>query len=392
MSHDPVIVSAVRTPVGSFQGALAEVPAPELGAIAVRGALEAIGLDPKEVDMCIMGNVLPAGAGQAPARQAAIKGGLPVSVDCMTINKVCGSGLKAVMLAADQIRLGQAQVVVAGGMENMTQAPYLLKKARGGYRMGNGELIDSMVADGLWDVYNDFHMGVAAEKCVDKTGISREDQDNFSIESTKRSKAAVEGGKFKDEIVPVTVKGRKGDVVVDTDEGPGNANPDKIPALRPAFKRDGGSVTAGNASSINDGAAALVVMSEAKAHELGLEILATIKDYVSNSMEPEWFTLAPVGAIQKVLKAGGNTVADIDLYEINEAFAVVTLAAMKELDIPHEKVNVRGGAVALGHPIGCSGARILVTLIHALKQENKKRGLATLCIGGGEAVAMVVER
>ncbi len=388
----PVIVSAARTAIGSFQGVFSEVSAPELGAAAIRGALEKIKLNPAEVQVCIMGNVLTAGAGQATARQAAIKAGLPVSVDCLTVNKVCGSGMKAVMLAADQIRLGQADVVVAGGMENMTRSPYLLPKARAGFRMGNGEVVDSMVADGLWDPYNNFHMGSAAEMCVEKISVTREDQDNFSIESTKRARAAVEGGLFAEEIVPVLVKTRKGEESITTDEGPGKADPSKIPALKPAFKRDGGSVTAGNASSINDGGAALIIMSEEKAKALGLEVLATIKGYATHSIEPEWFTLAPVGAIQKALAKTGESVDSIDLFEINEAFAVVTLAAMKELKIPHDKVNVRGGAVALGHPIGCSGARILVTLVHALKQEGKKKGLATLCIGGGEGTAMVIER
>lgn len=388
----PVIVSAARTPIGSFMGAFSDVAAPELGATAIKGALEKIGLAPNTVDLCIMGNVLGAGVGQAPARQAAIKSGLPVGVDCLTINKVCGSGMKAVMMAADQIRLGQAEVVVAGGMENMTQSPYLLRKARAGYRMGNDQLVDSMVMDGLWDVYNNFHMGSAAEMCVDKTSISREEQDKFSQESTRFAQEAIASGKFKDEIVPVTIKGRKGEVVVDTDEGPGNANPDKIPGLRPAFKKDGGTVTAGNASSINDGGAALVIMSEDRANALGLKVLAKVSGYATNSIEPEWFTLAPVGAIQKVLKATGHTPESIDYYEINEAFAIVTLAAMKEFNLGRDKVNVRGGAVALGHPIGCSGARILVTLLHTLISEDKKAGLAALCIGGGEGVAMVIER
>lgn len=390
--REVVIASAARTPVGSFQGALSDVPSTRLGSVAIEAALERAGISVDEVDECVMGCVLPAGLGQAPARQAALGAGLPKSVGCLTINKVCGSGLKAVMLAFDAVRLGEAEVVVAGGMESMTRAPYALDKARGGYRMGDGEIVDLMIKDGLWDVYNDFHMGVAAELCGEKYGFTREIQDEFAIESYTRAQKAQKDGLFKDEIVPVSVPQRKGDpVVVSEDEGPGQAKMDKIPKLRPAFKKDG-TVTAANASSINDGGAAVVVMSAELAKEKGIEPLAKIVAHSAAGREPEWFTTAPVEAMNKLFEKTGLTADDIDVFEINEAFSVVTLAANKEFDLDPAKVNVNGGSVAIGHPIGASGARILTTLLFAMKQRDAKRGLATLCIGGGEAVAMIVER
>ncbi len=387
-----VIASAARTPVGSFQGVLSEIPTTRLGSIAIEAAIERAGVSPEEVDECIMGCVLPAGLGQAPARQAALGANLPKSVGCMTINKVCGSGLKAVMLAFDAIRLGEAEVIVAGGMESMTRAPYALDKARGGFRMGDGKVIDLMIKDGLWDAYNDFHMGRAAELCAEKYGFTREIQDEFALESYARAQRAQKEGTFKDEIVPVSVPQRKGDpVLVSDDEGPALAQPAKVPKLKPAFKKDG-TVTAANASSINDGAAACIVTSAEFAKKKGIEPLARIVAYSAASREPEWFTVAPADAMRKLFEKTGLTPDDIDIFEINEAFAVVTLAANKEFNLDPAKVNVNGGAVALGHPIGASGARILVTLLYAMKQRNAQRGLATLCIGGGEAVAMVVER
>lgn len=390
--RDVVIASAARTPVGSFQGALSDVPAPRLGSIAIEAAIERASISPDEVDECIMGCVLPAALGQAPARQAALGAGLPKSVGCLTINKVCGSGLKAVMLAFDSVRLGEAEVVVAGGMENMTRAPYALEKARGGYRMGDGQIVDLMIKDGLWDVYNDFHMGTAAEMCGEKYGFTREIQDEFAIESYTRALRAQKDGLFDEEIVPVSVPRRKGDpIVVSEDESPGQARLDKIPNLRPAFKKDG-AVTAANASSINDGAAALVVTSADFAKGKGLEPLAKIVAHTTAAHEPEWFTTAPADAMRKLFEKTGLGPDDVDLYEINEAFAVVTLAANKEFNLDPAKVNVNGGSVAIGHPIGGSGARILTTLLYAMKQRDARRGLATLCIGGGEAVALLVER
>jgi len=378
--------------VGSFQGTLSAVPATKLGSIAIEAAIERAGIGKDEVDECIMGCVLPAGLGQAPARQAALGAGLPKSVGCMTINKVCGSGLKAVMLAFDAVRLGEAEIVVAGGMESMSRAPYALDKARGGYRMGDGQIVDLMIKDGLWDVYNDFHMGNAAELCGEKYGFTREIQDAFAIESYTRAQNAQKDGRFDEEIVPVSVPQRKGDpVVVSEDEGPGQAKPDKIPKLRPAFKKDG-AVTAANASSINDGAAAVIVMPAELAKEKGIEPLAKIVAHSTAAREPEWFTTAPVDAMKKLFEKTKLTPTDIDVFEINEAFSVVTLAANKEFDLDPAKVNVNGGSVAIGHPIGASGARIFTTLLYAMKQKNAKRGLATLCIGGGEAVAMIVER
>ena len=390
--REVVILSAARTPVGSFQGVFSDVPATQLGSIAIKEAVSRAGISPEEVDECIMGCVLPAALGQAPARQAALGAGLPKSVGCMTINKVCGSGLKSVMLAFDAVRLGEAEVVVAGGMENMTRAPYALDRARNGYRMGDGKIYDLMIKDGLWDVYNDFHMGNCAEMCAEEYKITREIQDQFAIESFTRAQKAQKEGLFKEEIVPVSIPQKKGDpVLVTDDEGPPRAKMDKIPKLRGAFKK-GGTVTAANASSINDGGAAVVVASAEFAKKKGIEPLARIIAHSTASREPEWFTIAPVDAMKKLFEKTKTTPADIDLFEINEAFAVVTIAANNEFNLDTSKVNVNGGAVALGHPIGASGTRIFVTLLYAMKQQNAKRGLATLCIGGGEAVAVMVER
>jgi acetyl-CoA C-acetyltransferase len=390
--RDVVIVSAVRTPLGSFQGAFASVPAPRLGAIAIEGALKKAGVAADQVNEVIMGNVLTAGQGQAPARQAAIYAGLPKSVTALTINKVCGSGMKAIMLAAQSIRLGDSDVVVAGGMENMTQSPYLLPTARAGFRMGHQQAVDSMVHDGLWDPYNNQHMGNCAELCAREKSFSREMQDNFAIESFKRAQEAQKSGAFKNEIVAVPVAGRKGETTfIDTDEGPGKAQFDKMPGLKPVFDKNG-SVTAANASTINDGAAALVMMSWEKAQKLGLKPLARIVSTGQHAQAPEWFTTAPADAMRNAAKKAGWAMGDIDLFEVNEAFAVVALAAQKDLEIPTSKLNVRGGAISLGHPIGASGARIVVTLVHALEQLNLKRGMAGICIGGGEATAVCVER
>ncbi|MCB9538828.1 MAG: acetyl-CoA C-acetyltransferase [Myxococcales bacterium] len=390
--QEAVIVGAARTPIGSFDGALASVPAPKLGAVAIKAALERAGVAPDAVDEVIMGCVLPAGLGQAPARQAAIFAGLDEGTACMTINKVCGSGLKAVMLAAQAIRCGDAEVIVAGGMENMSLAPYLLPDARKGMRMGHKQVIDSMVKDGLWDVYNDFHMGNAAEICAKDCGISREAQDAFAKASYEAALKAQAAGAFRDEIAPVEVPQRRGEpVVVDTDEEPGRGRPDKMGGLRPAFDK-AGTVTAANASSLNDGAAAIIVASRAYAEANGLPILATIKGTAQHAQAPEWFTTAPAYAIRKVLEKSDLGPNDIDLYEVNEAFSVVSLAVNDIAELPADRVNVHGGAVALGHPIGASGARILVTLLYAMKQRDAKRGLASLCIGGGEAVAVIVER
>jgi acetyl-CoA C-acetyltransferase len=390
--REVVIASAARTPVGSFQGALSSVAATKLGSIAIEAAIERAGITADEVDECIMGCVLPAGLGQAPARQAALGAGLSKSVGCLTINKVCGSGLKAVMLAFDAVRLGEAEIVIAGGMESMSRAPYALDKARDGYRMGDCQIGDLMIKDGIWDGYNEFHMGNAAEMCGEKYGFTREIQDEFAIESYARAQNAQKDGRLTDEIVPVSVPQRKGDpVVVSEDEGPGQARPDKIPTLRPAFKKNG-TVTAANASSINDGGAAVVVMPAELAKEKGIEPLAKIVAHSTAAREPEWFTTAPVDAMNKLFEKTSLSAADIDVFEINEAFSVVTLAANKEFDLDPAKVNVNGGSVAIGHPIGASGARILTTLLYAMKQKDAKRGLATLCIGGGEAVAMIVER
>ena len=386
-----VIVSSVRTPVGSFQGGLSSLPAPRLGAIAIKEAISRVQVSPNEVDECIMGEVLTAGVGQAPARQAAIYAGLSNHTPCMTINKVCGSGLKAVMLAADSIQLGNAKVVVAGGQENMTLAPHLLENSRSGYRMGPTQMTDSMIKDGLWDPYNNFHMGMAAEICVKEHNFTREEQDAFAIGSYKKAQDAIAKGWFKNETVNVTIEGKKGPVVIEKDEDPFNTNFDKIPGLKPAFDK-AGTITAANASKINDGGAAHVLMSEDEAKRRGLKPLARIVAHGTFAHDPKYFTTAPVGAIKKALAKANLKVGDIDMWEINEAFAVVTMVAMKELEIPAEKVNVHGGAIAIGHPIGASGARLLATLVHGLHTQNKRYGLATLCIGGGEAVAVIIEK
>ncbi len=391
MSESIVIVSAARTPMGGMMGSLSGLAAHELGAIAIKAAVERAGIAGDVVQEVIMGNVLQAGQGQAPARQAALGAGLPKGVACSTLHKVCGSGLKAVMLAHDIIKAGSADVVVAGGQESMSNAPYLLLKGRQGYRYGHSTVYDHMAMDGLEDAYQrGTAMGVFAEDCASKYSFTREQQDAFSLESLRRARQATEDGSFKWEIAPVTVKGRKGDTVIDTDEAPAKAMPEKIPTLKPAFKKDG-TITAANASSISDGASALVVMSASKAKELGAAPLARIVAHTQFSHEPQWFTTAPVGAIQKLLDKAGWKTGDVDLYEINEAFAVVTMAGMADLKIPHDRVNVHGGATALGHPIGASGARLLTTLIGALRKTGGKRGIASLCIGGGEAVALAVE-
>jgi acetyl-CoA C-acetyltransferase len=390
--REVVIVSAARTAIASFMGALHTVPAPKLGAEAIRGALQKAELAPEYVDEVIMGNVLTAAVGQAPARQAALAAGLGNQVPCMTINKVCGSGLKAVMLAAQAIMVGDADVVIAGGQENMSLTPYLLAKARSGLKMGHAQLEDSLIRDGLWDVYNDYHMGSAAELCASDYGFSREDQDEFALTSYIRAQAAIAAGKFAGEIIPVHVPQKRGEpIAITADEEPFRVKFDKVATLRPAFKKDG-TVTAANASSINDGAAALVVMAAEKAKELGLKPLARIIAQASAAKKPEYFTTAPADAIAAVLQKAKMEVSDIDLFEVNEAFSVVSLAVNKLAGLDPEKVNIYGGAVALGHPIGASGARILTTLLSALHQENKKTGLATLCIGGGEASALIVEK
>lgn len=391
MSNNSVITAIARTAIGSFQGVLSSVPTVRLGAVVIKSAVERAGLMGEDIDEVIMGNVLSAGEGQAPARQAAIYAGLPNTVECMTINKVCGSGLKSVMLADQAIRCGDAEVVVAGGMENMSLSPYYLMDARGGMRLGHKKVVDSIIGDGLWDPYGDMHMGNCAEVLAKEENFSREDQDAFAVESYRRSLEAIEIGYFKDEITPVEISQLKGDpIIIDTDEEPGRGKPEKIAKLRTAFEKDG-TITAANASSINDGAAALVVMSAEKATELNSKPICKIVAQTSVAHEPLYFTTAPGKAITKVLDKAGHTINDIDLFEINEAFSNVALAAMREHNIPHEKVNIFGGAVSMGHPIGASGARILVTLISALKQKNKKLGLATLCIGGGEAAAVIVE-
>ncbi|MFZ4591963.1 MAG: thiolase family protein [Ignavibacteria bacterium] len=386
-----VIVSAVRTPIGSFQGALAGFTAPQLGALVIKEAVNRAGIKPEDVSEVIMGNVLPAGEGQAPARQAAIYAGLPKSTPCMTINKVCGSGLKAVMLAAQAIIAGDAEIVVAGGMESMSNVPYYLPKARTGYRMGNGTIIDGMVHDGLWDCYNNYHMGSAGELCAKEMNIPRKEQDDFSVESYTRALNAIEKGLFNKEIVAVEIKDKKGSKIVAEDEEPKKTNFEKGLALRPAFDKEG-SITAFNASKINDGASALVIMSREKADSLGIKPLAKIIAQTSFAQEPEWFTTAPAYAIENVVKKANMKLEDIDIFEINEAFAVQALAVIKVAKLDASKVNLNGGAVALGHPIGASGARILTTLLSVLEQQNKKIGLATLCIGGGEASALIIER
>ena len=386
-----MIVSAKRTPVAAFQGALAQIPAPKLGAIAVAAAVKAAGINPADVQECIMGEVLTAGVGQAPARQTAIYAGLNNSTVCLTINKVCGSGLKAVMLAADSIQLGNSKIIVAGGQENMSLAPHLLENSRNGFRMGNAAVTDSMVKDGLWDPYSNWHMGNAAELCVKEKHFSREEQDAFAKNSYVKAIEAQTKGYFKNEIVPVEIQDRKGPMMFSADEEPGKANFEKMATLKPAFDK-GGTITAANASKLNDGAAALVLMAESEAKKRGLKAMAKIVASATFAQDPKWFTTAPVGAIKAALGKGNLKVSDIDFWEINEAFSVVTQVAMKELEIPAERVNPHGGAVAIGHPIGGSGARILTTLVHELETHNKRYGLATLCIGGGEAVAMIIER
>ena len=391
MSREVIIAGACRTPIGAFQGSLAAFTASELGAIAVKEAVQRAGLDPKKIDEVIMGCVLPAGVGQAPARQAALKAGLPVDVTCMTINKVCGSGMKAVMLAAQAIMTGDADVIVAGGMESMSNSPYLLSKARDGYRLGHGELIDSMIKDGLWDVYNNFHMGNAAEICARECNIPRKAQDDFAVMSYKRALMAQENGLFNKEIVPVPLPQKKGEpAFIKIDDEPQKVNFEKMLTLRPAFDKEG-TVTAANASKINDGAAAVVVMAREVADKLGVKPQAKLISQASAAKKPEWFTTAPLDAIEKILKKSGFALNQIDLFEINEAFAVVALAAQQTLGIPLDKLNVHGGAVALGHPIGASGCRILVTLVHALQEYKKQYGMAAICIGGGEASAVIVE-
>ncbi|WUR13186.1 acetyl-CoA C-acetyltransferase [[Empedobacter] haloabium] len=396
--NDPiVIVGAARTPMGAFQGDFSSVSANDLGAVAIKAAVERAGIKPELVEHVYFGNCLMAGQGQAPARQALLKAGLPTSTGAVTLSKMCGSAMQAAIFAHDQLVAGSADVVIAGGMESMTNAPYLIPKARGGYRIGHGMMFDHMMLDGLEDAYSKDEktgggrsMGTFAEECASKFSFTREAQDAYAIESVKRAQAATTGGKFAWEIVPVTVSGRGGDTVIDKDEGPQKAKLDKIPALKPAFKKDG-TITAASSSSINDGAAALVMMRESTAKQLGATIIAKVVGHATNALAPNEFTTAPVGAIQKLLKKNGWKVSDIDLFEINEAFAAVPMAAMHELDIPHSKVNVHGGACALGHPIGASGARIIVTLLGALKDRGGKRGVASLCIGGGEATAVGIE-
>ncbi|NLC14832.1 MAG: acetyl-CoA C-acetyltransferase [Firmicutes bacterium] len=388
-----VIVSGVRTAIGAFGGALSNVPAARLGAIVVKEAVKRAGIDVSMVDELIMGNVLGAGQGQNVARQAALGAGIPVEVPCMTVNKVCGSGLKSVILAAQAIAAGDADIVVAGGTENMNMAPYLLPKARTGYRMGHGEIIDSMIHDGLWCIFGNTHMGITAENVAERWGITREEQDAYGAMSQNRAEEAIKSGRFKDEIVPVEVPQRKGDpLIFEQDEHPRFGTTAEVLAkLRPAFKKDG-TVTAGNASGINDGAAAVVVMSAEKAKELNLEPLAVIRAYASAGVEPEIMGTGPVPATKKALKKAGLSVEDIDLIELNEAFASTTLAGIKDLGLDTAIVNVNGGAIALGHPIGASGTRILVTLLHEMKKRDAKKGLATMCIGGGMGIALIVER
>ncbi len=386
-----VIAGARRTAIGAFEGSLSSVSAVDLGATAVKASLKVSSLSLDAVDEVIMGNVLSAGLGQAPTRQAALAAGLPESTECLTINKMCGSGLKAVMLAAQAVQLGDANAVVAGGMENMSRSPYLLAKGRRGYRLGHGEVLDSVVVDGLWDVYNDKHMGSCAETCNRKYKFSREVQDDFAKESYTRAQQAQEDGSFAAEIVPVEVTLRKETLTVSEDEEPKRSNFDEMTKLKPAFEKDG-SVTAANASKINDGAAVMIVLAEDAAVELGITPTARIVAQASIAQEPEWFTTAPVGAIRKVLDRANMSLTDIDLFEINEAFSTVALAVMRELALSYDIVNVRGGAVALGHPIGASGARILVTLLHAMESLDRERGMAAICIGGGEASAVIVEK
>ena len=391
MSDPIVIVSAARTPMGSFQGDFANLAAHDLGGVAIKAAVERAGIKPELVTEVLFGNCLMAGQGQAPARQAAFKGGLPKSAGAVTLSKMCGSGMRAAMFAHDMLIAGSHDVLVAGGMESMTGAPYLLQKGRGGYRLGHDRIFDHMMLDGLEDAYEPGRsMGTFGEDCAAKYHFTREAQDKFATASVQRAQAAIKNGAFKDEIAPVTVKDRKGERVVDTDEGPGKVKLDKIATLKPAFKKDG-TVTAASSSSINDGAAAMVLMRESTAKKLGCTPLARIVSHATHAQEPEWFSTAPIGATEKALQKAGWQEGDVDLWEVNEAFAVVPMALMHDLKVPHDKVNVNGGACALGHPIGCSGARIMVTLIYALKARGLKKGLATLCIGGGEATAVALE-
>ncbi len=389
---DIVILGGARTPIGSFLGTLSSLSAAKLGSVAIQCALENSGVKPEQVEQVIMGNVLQAAIGQAPARQAAIGAGIPVSAGAVTVNKVCGSGLKAVMYAANDVRCGEYDLAVAGGMESMSNAPYALPQARTGYRMGNGKMIDVMIHDGLWDPYGDKHMGNCAELCAAKYSFSREAQDEFTRESYRRAQDAVKSGKFKKEIAVVELQGKKGTSVVVDDEEPFSAPLEKMGTLKPAFQKDGGTITAANSSKINDGASALVITSADYAAQHGLKPLARIVSQATAAHEPEWFTTAPAKAIAIALERARLGIDDIDLFEVNEAFAIVAMAAMHDAKIPHEKMNVYGGAVALGHPIGSSGSRILVTLLHALEQRNQKRGMAAICIGGGEAAAMIIER
>ena len=392
MNPNVVIIAAKRTPVGAFQGSLSSIPAPKLGAVAIKALLDETGLDVNHVNEVIMGNVLAAGLGQAPARQAALFASLPNSVECLTINKMCGSGLKAVMLGAQAIQCGDSDIVIAGGMENMSAAPYLLPKGRTGQRLGHGSVEDSIIKDGLWDVYNDQHMGNCAELCAREKNYTRKEQDEFAEQSYSRAINAQSEGLFIDEIIAVEVPQRKGgSIVVTEDEEPGKANFEKMKTLRPAFEKNG-TITAANASKINDGASAVLMMSSEKAEELGLKPIVKIIAQASAAHEPEWFTTAPSKAIKNVLEKAGINAESIDLWEINEAFAPVTMAAIDDFNLDVNKVNINGGAIALGHPIGASGARILTTLIHAMEKNNAKTGLATLCIGGGEASALIVEK
>lgn len=387
-----VIASAVRTAVGKFGGTLKDVPAVELGATVIREAIKRAGIKPEMIDETIMGNVIQAGLGQSPARQAAVKAGIPVEIPAFTLNKVCGSGLRAVSLAAQMIKAGDADIVVAGGMENMSAAPYVVPGARWGQRMFDGKLVDTMVKDGLWESFNDYHMGMTAENIAEKWNLTREMQDEFAVASQNKAEKAIKEGRFKDEIVPVVIKTRKGEIVFDTDEHPRfGATKEALAKLKPAFKKDG-TVTAGNASGINDGAAALVIMSAEKAEELGIKPLARIKSYGSKGLDPAYMGYGPVGATKVALERANWEVKDLDLIEANEAFASQSLAVAKDLGFDMEKVNVNGGAIALGHPVGCSGARILVTLLHEMQKRDAKKGLATLCIGGGMGTALLVER
>ena len=386
-----VILSATRTPLGSFQGAFATVPAPRLGAAAIKGAVAQAGVAPADVTDCLMGNVLQAGQGQAPARQAALAAGLPQSVRCTTVHKVCGSGMQTVIGAAHFLAGGMGGLAVAGGMENMSLAPYLLPKAREGYRLGHQQVIDSLVHDGLWDPYNNIHMGNCAEQCAAKYAFTREQQDAYAMESFKRANAAQKDGRFAQEITPVEIADARGNVTrVGQDEGPAKVRYDKVPTLRPVFDK-AGTITAANASTINDGAAALVLATAETAAAKGLKPIARLVGFGGHAQDPVWFTTAPVQATHNALKRAGWSVGDVDLWEVNEAFAVVPMAFMRELGVPHEKLNIRGGAISLGHPIGCSGARILVTLLAALRERGLKRGVAAICIGGGEGLAVCVE-